>query len=103
MFITTNTWPDAISQIGWLPSFAQDYLLEHRHSWGIYLPENILIKLRDKIDRNDEWLISNFNWLVHQVNYNKNFPKKVEVQSALLSSLNTLLDTSVSYLKQLSS
>lgn len=64
VFITTNTWPDAISQIGWLPSFAQDYLLEHR--WEL-----------------------NINW--------------TEVQSALLSSLNTLLDTSVSYLKQLSS
>ena len=64
VFITTNTWPDAISQISWLPSFAQDYLLEHR--WEL-----------------------NINW--------------TEVQSALLSSLNTLLDTSVSYLKQLSS
>ena len=56
-----------------------DYLLEHRYSWGTYLPEEILIKLRDKIDRNDEWLISEFNWLVHQVNYNRNFPKKVDI------------------------
>ena len=53
-----------------------DYLLEHRHSCGTYLPENILIKLRDKIDRKNEWPVSNFNWLVHQVNYNRNFPKK---------------------------
>ena len=56
-----------------------EYLLEHKYSWGIYLPENILIKLRDKIDRNDEWLVSEFNWLVRQVNYNRNFPKKVDI------------------------
>lgn len=55
------------------------YLLEHKYSWGIYLPENILIKLRDKIDRNDEYLIYRFNWLVNQVNYNKKFPKKVDI------------------------
>ena len=64
VFIIDNTWPDAISQIGWLPNFAQEYLLEHR--WEL-----------------------NINW--------------AEVQSALLSSLNTLLDTSVNYLTQLSS
>ena len=64
IFITTNTWPEAVSQINWLPTFAQEYLLDHR--WEL-----------------------NINW--------------TEIQSALLSSLNTLLDTSVSYLSQLSS
>ena len=64
IFITSNTWPEAVSQISWLPTFAQEYLLDHR--WEL-----------------------NINW--------------TEIQSALLSSLNTLLDTSVSYLSQLSS
>ena len=64
VFIISNEWPEAISQIAWLPSFAQEYLMEH-------------------------WWELNINW--------------TEIQSALLSSLNTLLDTSVGYLTSFSS
>ena len=46
-----------------------DYLLEHRHSWGIYLPESICKKLEKKINPNDEWLNRKLNWIIRYCNY----------------------------------
>lgn len=64
VFITGNSWPEAINQISWLPSFLKEYLVAH---WS-------------ELDIDTSWL-----------------------QSTLLSGLNTLLDTSVLYLKHVSS
>ena len=63
-FVTTSTWPDAISQINWLPEFAKWYILENR---------------------------DNFNFT------------QESFQATLTSSLNSLFDASVTYLKQVSS
>ena len=56
-----------------------DWLIKHKYSWGLYLPENIMIKLRDKINPTDKWLVSKFNYIVRQINYNKNLPTKLNI------------------------
>ncbi len=62
-FVMNNSWPEAIREVGWLPVFAQEYLIEH---WN-------------ELNLDGSWF-----------------------QTAILSSLNTLLDSSVVYLKQVS-
>ena len=47
-----------------------DWLLEHRYSCGTYLPESICIKLKERIDPNDEWVNRNLNWLIKELHYN---------------------------------
>lgn len=47
-----------------------DWLLEHRYSWGTYLPESICIKLKERIDSNDEWLNGLLNWFINYLHYN---------------------------------
>ena len=46
-----------------------DWLLDHRYSWGTYLPDSICNKLKEKIDPNDEWLNRKLNWLMRYLNY----------------------------------
>lgn len=48
-----------------------DYLLEHRYSWGIYLPESVCLKLKEKIDPSDKWLNDNLNWFMRYLKYDK--------------------------------
>lgn len=55
-----------------------DYLLssDGRHSWGLFLPPNILEKIEEKIDPNDEWLVSQLEYLKKEWNYKPKYPNK---------------------------
>ena len=55
-----------------------DWLIKHPYSWGIYLPETILLKLYDKIDRNNEWVVKNYNWIVNEITYNGKFKTQLK-------------------------
>ena len=46
-----------------------DYLLEHRYSWGTDLPDNVMLKLKDKIDPSDKWLNDQLDWHMRHLNY----------------------------------
>ena len=50
-----------------------DFLLskEGRYCWGIYLPEEIVNKIDEKIDRTDKWLVGQLDFMKRQLNYGR--------------------------------
>ena len=60
-----------LEEINFDIDYVVDFLLskEGRYCWGTYLPEEILNKIEEKIDKNDEWLMRELNFLKRQLNY----------------------------------
>lgn len=50
-----------------------DFLLsdEGRYCCGIYLPEEIVNKIDEKIDRTDGWLVGQLDFMKRQLNYGR--------------------------------
>ena len=60
-----------IDHINFDIDYVVNFLLskEGRYCWGTYLPREILDKIEEKIDKTDEWLIGELNFLRRQLNY----------------------------------
>lgn len=54
-----------------------DYLLtEGKYSWGTYLPQEIINKLKENINKLSEWHVNHLNYLERELNYSPVYPNK---------------------------
>ena len=60
-----------LDEINFDLDYVTDFLVskEGRHCWGTYLPKEILDKIEEKIDKNDEWLVGQLNYFKRILNY----------------------------------